>query len=205
MKRDLSSISRVLDDVHNNDIIYKKNKIKEMLNADPDLKEVLGQLPKLPLNKYADKNNPTEEELKERKRIEEYNEKVSHEQIIPFLKVNEIQTEVVNFVMFDIGDDRPSYTSDMIKNQTLTIMILVQEDDMDTEYGICRTDLLAYIIKDIIGNSNATGLRMKPYSDTFGVTESQYYSRTLQFLIHAPNTNNFRTGNQRNSYEQYKG
>ena len=201
MTRDLSSISRVLDNVKNNDIIFKKAKIKELFENDPDLKDVLGQLPKLPLNKYVDKNNPTEEELAERKRIVEYNHKVSKPQIIPFLKVNDIQTEVLNFIMFDISDDRPSYTSDLMKNQVLTIFILVQEDNMETEYNIERADLLAYIVKDILGNSNATGLRMKPYSDKFNVTETSYYCRTLEFLIHAPNTNNFRSGTQRNSYE----
>ena len=202
MKRDITNITRELDDVKNNDIIYKKARIMEMFNNDPDLKEVLGQLQPLPLNKYADKDHPTEEELKERARILEYNEKVSHPQIISFLKVNDIQTEVVNFIMFDIEDDRPSYTSDAIKNQSLKVMCLVHEDDMDTEYGINRVDLLAYIVKDILGNSNSTGLRMKPYSDTFGITDTKYYARTVIFTIHTPNGNNFRSGVGRNSYER---
>lgn len=201
MRRDISKITRELDDIKNNDIIYKKAKIKEVFNQDPDLKDVLGQLQPLPLNKFVDKDHPTEEELKERARIREYNEKVSHPQILSFLKVNDIQTEVQNFVMFDIADERPSYTSDLMKNQVLTVFILVQEDNMDTEYGIDRVDLLAYIVKDILGNSNMTGLRMKPYSDEFNVTETAYYCRTIKFLIHAPNTNNMRSGTQRNSYE----
>ena len=202
MKRDFTNVNRILDDVRNNDIIYKKAIIKKVFNQDPDLKDVLGQLPKKPLNKYADPSNPTEEELKERAKIREYNEKVSKPQIISFLKVNDIQTEVLNFVMFDIGDERPSYTSDIMKNQVLTVMTLIHEDDMDTEYGIDRADLVAYIIKDILGNSNMTGLRMKPYSDEFGITDTKYYARTLKFIIHAPSGNNFRSGGQRNSYEK---
>lgn len=202
MKRDFTNVNRILDDVRNNDIIYKKAIIKKVFNQDPDLKDVLGQLPKKPLNKYADPSNPTEEELKERAKIREYNEKVSKPQIISFLKVNDIQTEVLNFVMFDIGDERPSYTSDIMKNQMLTVMTLIHEDDMDTEYGIDRADLVAYIIKDILGNSNMTGLRMKPYSDEFGITDTKYYARTLKFIIHAPSGNNFRSGGQRNSYEK---
>lgn len=202
MKRDISEINRVLDDKKNlNDIIYKKAIIKDLFENDPDLKDVLGQLRPLPLNKYADQDNPTEEELKERERIKDYNEKVAHPQILSFLKVNDIQTEVLNFVMFDIGDERPSYTSDMIKHQVLTVMCFVHEDDMDTEYGIDRVDLLSYIVKDILGNSNRTGLRLKPYSDEWGLTETKYYARTLKFLMQVPNGNNFRTGGQRNSYE----
>lgn len=201
MKRDLSSISRTLDDVKNNDIIYKKAKIQEIFENDPDLLDVLGRIPKIPLNKYADPSNPTEAELAERKRITEYNFKVSKPQIIPFLKVNDIQTEVLNFIMFDISDEKDSYQSDMIKFQYLTVMPLVIEDDMETEYGIMRVDLLSYIIKDLLCWSNDTGLHWKLVSDTFGITDTKYYSRTLKFLVKAPNTNNFRYGIMRNSYE----
>ena len=201
MKRDFSNVNRILDEQSNNDIIYKKQKIKEAFESDPDLKDVLGQLPKKPLNKYADKENPTEDELKERAEILEYNEKVSHPQIIPFLKVNDIQTEVLNFVMFDIGDVRASYTSEIIKHQELTVMCLVHENDMDTEYGINRIDLLAYIVNDILNWSNILGLHMKLFEDKWGITDTKYYARTLKFLIKTPNTNNFTAGRMANSYE----
>lgn len=196
-------IERILDDVKNDDIIYKKSRIKEIFNEDPDLKDVLGQLPKIPLNKYADADHPTEEELAERARIIDYNEKVSHPQILSFLKVNDIQKEVLNFVMFDIAVDRPSYTSQMIENQYLTVMLLVHEDDMETEYGIDRIDLLSYIVKDLLCWSNKTGISMKLYSNEFGITDTKYYSRTLKFLIKGTNTNNFRYGQLNNSHEQH--
>lgn len=202
MIRDISNINRVLDDVKNNDIIYKKHRIEEIFNADPDLKDVLGQLHPLPLNKYQDSDNPTDEERKERARILEYNEKVSHPQIISFLKLNDIQTEVVNFVMFDISDTRPSYTSEIIKEQYLTVMCLVHEDDMETEYDVNRVDLLSYIVKDLLCWSNETGLHLKLYSDEFGITDTKYYARTLKFIIKATNTNNFRSGKIQNSYER---
>lgn len=201
MKRDITNIQRILDDVKNNDIIYKKARIKEIFNQDPDLKDVLGQIAPIPLNKYKDKSNPTEEELAERKRIVEYNEKVTHPQIIDFIKLNDIQTEVLNFIMFDIGDDRPSYTSELIKNQYVTVMCLVHEDDMGTEYGVNRVDLLSYIVKDLLCWSNDTGLHLKLYSDEWNITDTKYYARTLKFLIKATNTSNFRSGGNRNSYE----
>lgn len=203
MIRDISNITRVLDDVKNNDIIYKKSRIKEIFEADPDLKDVLGQLRPKPLNKYQDSNNPTEEELQKRAEIVEYNERVSHPQILSFLKVNDIQKEVLNFVMFDIADERPSYDNEIIKNQYLTVMCLVHEDDMDTEYGVDRIDLLSYIIKDLLCWSNSTGLHLKLYSDEFGITDTKYYSRTLKFLIRATNTNNFRRGQMINGYDGF--
>lgn len=201
MKRDISSITRELDNKKNNDIIFKKARIKEIFNEDPDLKEVLGQLPTLPLNQYIDEDNPTEDELKERNRIIEYNEKVSRPQIISFLKINDIQTEVINFVMFDIEDKSNSYTNEIIKNQFITVMCLVHEDDMDTEYGVNRVDLLAYIIKDLLCNTNDLGLKCKLDSDEYGITDTKYYARTLQFKVKATNTNHFRQGNMSNSHD----
>lgn len=201
MTRDLSTISRVLDDPRNNDIIYKKSIVRDIFEKDPDLKEVLGQLDKIPLNKYKDKNNPTEAELKERARIIDYNEKVSHPQIIDFLKVNEIQKEVLNFIMYDMSDDRQSYTSELIKYQKLTVMCLVHEDDMETEYdGINRVDLLSYIVKDLLCGTNRTGLHLTLASDNFSITDTKYYARTLEFITKVPNTSNFRNGMVTNLY-----
>lgn len=116
----------------------------KMFNEDPDIKEVLNKLPKKPLNKFADPDNPTEEELALRKEIEDYNRKVSEPQIIPFLKLNGLQEEVLNFLMFDINDNVDHYMTPAMKTQTITVMCLVHEDDMDTEYNIVRTDLLSY-------------------------------------------------------------
>lgn len=197
----MSTLNRILDDIKNDDIIYKKSVIKKVLNDDPDLKTVLGQLPTLPQKREVNKGQPTEAELEERKRIDEYNRKVSKPQILSFMKVNDIQTEVLNFIMFDISDERPSYTSEMIKQQYLTVLILVHEDDMETEYGIDRVDLLAYIIKDLLCWSNKTGISMKLYSDEPAISDTKYYSRTLKFLIKATNTNNFRHGMLNNSNE----
>jgi len=197
----MSELVRVLDDIRNDDIIYKKSVIKGIFENDPDLKTVLGQLPKLPYKREVNKGQPTEEELEERKRIDEYNMKVSKPQILSYLKVNDIQKEVLNFVMFDISDERPSYTSDMIKQQYVTVLIMVHEDDMETEYGIDRVDLLAYIVKDLLAWSNKTGISMKLYSDEPGISDTKYYMRTLKFLIKATNTNNFRHGMLNNSNE----
>lgn len=187
MQRDISNIMRDLENKKNNDIIWKKNKVMEMFKEDPDLIEILGQKPIRPLNKYTDANNPTEEELKLRKEIEEYNEKVQHEQIIPWLKLNGLQKEVLNFIMFDIDDTDVSYTNNVIKNQYLIVMCLVHEDDMETEYDIPRTDLLDYIVKDLLCWTNALGMQLKCVNDFQDIVDSKYYARTLKFKIEAPN------------------
>ena len=187
MQRDIASIMRDLENKKNNDIIWKKNKLMEMFKEDPDLIEILGQKPIRPLNKYADVDNPTEEELKLRKEIEDYNDKVQHEQIIPWLKLNGIQKEVLNFIMFDIDDTDVSYSNNVIKNQYLIVMCLVHEDDMETEYDIPRTDLLDYIVKDLLCWTNALGMQLKCVNDFRDIVDSKYYARTIKFKIEAPN------------------
>ena len=187
MIRDIKNITRDLEKTKNNDIIWKKKKLEEMFNEDPDLLEILGQKPKRPLNKFVDKNNPTEEELKERQEIEDYNEKINHKQIVPWLKLNGLQKEVLNFVMFDMDDTDVSYTNNVIKNQYLIVMCLVHEDDMETEYEIPRHDLLGYIIKDLLCWTNSLGMQLKCVNDFQDIIDSKYYARTIKFKIEAPN------------------
>ena len=142
MQRDISKIIRDLEKKENNDIINKKNLVEKMFKDDPDLLEILGSKEKQPLNKYVDPDNPTDEELEKRSQILDYNERVTHKQILPYCKLNGLQKEVLNFVMFDINDNSVSYVNQIIKKQQLIVICLVHEDDMETPYGIPRTDLL---------------------------------------------------------------
>ena len=89
----------------------------------------------------------------------------------------------MNFVMFDIDDNDVSYTNNIIKSQYLIIMCLVHEDDMETEYGIPRADLLDYIIKDLLCWSNALGMQLKYINDFNDIVDSKYYARTIKFKI----------------------
>lgn len=173
MKRDIKNINRILDDKKNNDIIWKKAKLMEMFKEDPDLAEILGW----------------DEVLHTEKDKEKY--------IIPWLKLNGIQKEVRNFVMFDIDDTDVSYTNNVIKNQYLIVMCLVHEDNMETEYGIPRTDLLDYIVKDLLCWTNALGMQLKCVNDFQDIIDSKFYCRTLKFKIEtANNIANNRGGNK---------
>ena len=202
MNRDQSQITRDLESKKNNDIILKKSLLMKMFNEDPDIKEVLNKLPKKPLNKFADPDNPTEEELALRKEIEDYNRKVSEPQIIPFLKLNGLQEEVLNFLMFDINDNVDHYMTPAMKTQTITVMCLVHEDDMDTEYNIVRTDLLSYQVKDLQCWTNALGMQFKLTSDYFDIIDTKYYARTVKFSSDAPNVNPGHMG-MHNKYDRF--
>lgn len=103
------------------DIVRKKNKLKEIFESDPDLKEILNAKSPLPMNKFQDENNPTEAEKLKREEIIHYNENIKHEQIIPWIKLNGIQTEVLNFLMFDIEDENVATYNDSVKYQNLIV------------------------------------------------------------------------------------
>ena len=203
MKRDIKGIIRDLDNKKNNDIIYKKHLLKEMFEEDPDIKEVLRVLEPKPLNEYLDPNNPTEAELQMRQEIIEYNEKIQHEQIVSHLKLNGLQKEVLNFLMFDIRDDGTDYYNDTIKKQYIEVMCAVHEDDMMTEYGIERTDLLSYLVRDLLCWSNTLGFHIILEEDRPYILDNDYYSRRMRFLIKAPNVVNGHMG-RLNKYDNYK-
>ena len=201
MKRDISNITRDLEQRKNNDIIRKKELLKKMFQEDPDILEILGQKPKMPKNKFADPDNPTEEELKKREEIEIYNELITHEQIVPFLKLINLQKEVLNFIMFEIEDREVSYNP-AVKEQYVTVMCLVHEDDVDTEYGICRQDLLSYLVKDLLSWTNALGKQLQCVNDFGDITDFKYYCRTIKFKISEPNSQGYMGRN--NSYDRFK-
>ena len=141
----------------------------------------------MPLNRFIDKLHPSQKELEEREFINEYNQRIERKQIVPFLKLNGINKEVLNFVMFDIDDNSVDNYNKVIKYQILTVMCLVHEDDMDTEYGVIRTDLLSYIVKDLLCWSNILGNQLKCINDFCDIIDSRYYCRTLKFQIDCPN------------------
>lgn len=203
MIRDIASIKRDLENKKNNDIILKKDKIEKIFNEDPDILEILGQKEKRPLNKFVDKDNPTEEELKKREEIIEYNKKIQSKQIVPMLKLNGISKEVLNFIMFDIDDTEVSYVNETIKTQYVVVMCLVHEDDVYTEYGIMRHDLLSYLVKDLLNWSNVLGMQLKCTSDYTDIVDFHYYCRTLKFEIEAPNVaHNYMA--MHNKYDRFK-
>ena len=103
------------------------------------------------------------------------------------LKLNGINKEVLNFIMFDINDDSVSYVNESIKNQIIEVMCLVHEDDVETEYEIMRTDLLSYIVKDLLCWTNAFGKQLKCIADFGDIVDTRYYCRTLKFKIECPN------------------
>ena len=96
--------------------------------------------------------------------------------------------------MFDIDDNGTSYSNKAIKNQYLIIYIVIHENDMYTEYGVTRADLIDYAIRDLLCWSNVLGKQMKLQEDTPMIMDTNYYIRRMKFYIEMPNVVNNHMG-----------
>jgi hypothetical protein len=171
----------------NYDMVLKKRVVGKILESDPDILELLDIQDERPLNKFKDANNPTQEELDIRNEIETYNMNIKHNQICPYIKLNGIQNKALNYILYDIRDEKLSYDNRVIKIQYLEVYILVHESNMDTEYGLPRIDLLDWIVKDLLNWSNALGKQLEIINDTPRILDNIYYSRHLTFKMETPN------------------
>ena len=168
MKRDIQKI----DD----DIIRKKRLIEQILYSDEDIIEVLD-------NPNLSPDTP-----------EDY----VGENIFPFLRVPGIQDASKNFITFTIDDIGRTPNNQVMKSQHVQFVVFVHKDLVKTKYGMTRHDLLGYLIRDIFNLSNKLGPQMEIIYNKEGITDTDFYTRTLMFeLIDDNSTKPFRT----NSYE----
>ena len=105
--------------------------------------------------------------------------------------------------MFDIRDEESRYGKEIQKKQYIEVMCVVHENDMMTEYGIERTDLLSFLVRDLLCWSNALGFHIELEEDRPYILDNDYYSRRMRFLIDAPNVVNGHMG-MINKYDQFK-
>ena len=206
--RDYENITRVdwtrdfvgLDDdgeviVKYDDDIFKKLKVQKIFEEDPDLLDMLGTPEKIIPLKDA-----TEEEKTE---IASHNERISAPEIIPWLKLNGIVKTVSNKILFDIYTERMDYDDPAFSRQFLIVMCLVDETSMDTDFGIPRVDLVAYIVKDLLSRTDILGMNAKLFSNEPKIIDNTFYCRELRFVIKQPNYANSMQG-LGNRYDQFR-
>ena len=164
MKRDIQKI----DD----DIIRKKRLIEQILYSDEDIIEILD-------NPNLSPNTP-----------EDY----VGENIFPFLRVPGTQDASKNFITFIIDDMGRTPNNQVMKSQYVQFVVFVHKDLVKTKYGMARHDLLGYLIRDIFNLSNKLGPQMELVSNKEGITDTDFYTRTLRFeLIDDNSTKPLRT------------
>ena len=115
MKRDIQNVQ--------DDIIEMKRLIKQKLIADPDILEALN-------NKDVPIDSPDE---------------FLDNNIFGFIRIPTTQDTVRNFICFTVDDIEPDRYNSHMKVQQIQFNCICHLDDMKTEYGIDRHDLLGLI------------------------------------------------------------
>ena len=109
------------------DISSMKRIIRQKLTSDPDIIEVLN-------NHELDPSSPDD---------------YLDTNIFAYIRVPGAQDVVKNFICFSVDDMEPDRENHVMKIQYVQFVVLCHGDDIKTQYGIERHDLLAAIIKDI--------------------------------------------------------
>ena len=162
----MTSIGRDLQNI-DDDVLRAKSIIKERLCKDMDIIDAL--------------NNP------ELKHSNAEPDEYINVNIFPFIRIPGTQDKVKNYICFSV-DDMESYKyNEAMKVQYIQFVVFCHEQNINTEYGMARHDLLGYLIRDIFNWSNIIGLQLKLVYNQEGVTDTNYSSRTLKFEAVKPN------------------
>ena len=160
MKRDIQNVQ--------DDIISMKRLIKQKLIADTDILEALH-------NPDIDIDSPDE---------------FLDNNIYGFIRIPTTQDTVRNFICFTVDDIEDHQYNTHMKIQYIQFNCICHLDDMKTEYGIDRHDLLGYLVRDIFNWTNDFGLQFKLVYNKESTIDSDYYCRTLKFESTQPNSLN---------------
>ena len=155
--------------VVNDDIIEMKRLIKQKLIGDSDVLEAL--------------NNPDID-------IEDSDQFLDNN-IYGFIRIPKTQDTVRNFICFTVDDvEERNSINEVMKTQYIKFNCICHLDDIETDYGMDRHDLLGYLIKDLFNWTNIFGLQFKLLTNQESAVDSDYYCRTLQFKAVKPNSLN---------------
>lgn len=151
------------------DIIEMKRLIKQKLIADPDILEALH-------NTNIDLDSPDE---------------FLDANIFGFIRIPQTQDTVRNFICFTVSDVENRYQSnEVMKTQYIQFNAICHLEDMKTEYGMDRHDLIGFLIRDIFNWTNDFGLQFKLISNEESAVDSDYYCRILKFKAEKLNSLN---------------
>lgn len=179
----LRSYSYTPDDEN---IRYKK-KIEKALMLNPCLLYALNEKSLEPelFNDDGNINWEWNEDTKEYEPLGEWDRYFgSNSNIRPYLFIPDTQTEVKNYICYQVGfDEMPRYNN-IEKYTNVTFTIFVHGNDRDDKLtGIPRHDLIASIIRERFNWSSIFGMQTKLISSKESTTDNNYVVRTLLFQI----------------------
>lgn len=161
------------------DIIEMKRLIKQKLISDPDILEALH-------NPDLDIDSPDE---------------FLDNNIYGFIRIPQTQDTVRNFICFTVDDIEEHQYNEVMKIQYIQFNCICHLDDMKTDYGIDRHDLLGFLVRETFNWSNMFGLQFKLIYNKESTIDSDYYCRTLKFSATKPNSLN--KARMDNLYDKY--
>lgn len=164
----------------NDDICSMKRQIKQKLISDRDILETLN-------NPNIDMDSPDE---------------FLDNNIFGFIRIPTTQDTVRNFICFTVDDIEENRFNEVMKIQYIQFNAICHLDDMKTDYGIDRHDLLGYLIRDIFNWTNDFGLQFKLIYNKESTIDSDYYCRTLKFEATKPNSLN--KARMDNPYDKFR-
>ena len=107
--------------------------------------------------------------------------------IFSFLKMPDVQNTVKNFVCFEVEDEEEPYGTNNLITRQIIFRPVSHEDDVKTDFGIDRQDLLALMIKDTFNWANFLGKQWKKVYDVAKVAANGYYYRDIRYETNVSN------------------
>lgn len=124
--------------------------------------------------------------------------------IFNFLKIPETQSTVKNFICFEVDDvEKPRYGEGLLK-KNIIFRTISHKDDVNTDWGIARQDLLSAIIKSEFDWTNIFGMHLELVYNKGRVAENGYYYREFIYETTVPNNLVNKMKNGGVGYEQYR-
>lgn len=146
---------QVVDD----DIVEMKRLIKQKLIDDPDILEALHNTDLGPDN--ADEYLGTN--------------------IFGFIRIPTTQDTVRNFICFTVDDISAHEYNSHMKVQQIKFNCICHLDDIRTNLGIDRHDLLSFLVRENFNWTNDFGMQFHLVQNKESAMEGDYYCRTLIF------------------------
>ena len=164
----------------NDDIIEMKRLIKQTLIDEPDILEALhnSNIPLDSPDEFLDTN------------------------IFGFIRIPTTQDTVRNFICFTVDDIEENRFNEVMKTQYIQFTCICHLEDMKTEFGVDRHDLLGYLIRDTFNWTNMFGLQFELIYNKESTIDSDYYCRTLKF--EATKLNSLNKAKMENPYDKLR-
>lgn len=124
--------------------------------------------------------------------------------IFNYLKIPNTQSIVKNYICFEVDDiEQVRYNEALITKQ-ITFRTVSFSDDVKTDWGIARQDLLAMIIKSEFDWSNIFGMHISKVYDKGRVSEDEYYYREIIYETTTANNLVNKAKNIGVAYEKFR-